>query len=106
MALFVEVHSEEKNCPVIINLDHIIEIAPLVTGGCALFMNDSAGVNSKTGMRVTNSYEQFKQFAMQTVTSDMLEDRIAQINQAAGVSQEERRGRGRPPKAATAPTVE
>ena len=33
MSLFVEVNSVDKGCPVIINLDHIIEIAPLATGG-------------------------------------------------------------------------
>jgi len=30
MSTFVEVHSNEKNCPVIINLEHVVEIAPLV----------------------------------------------------------------------------
>ena len=68
MSLFVEVHSVEKNCQVIINLDHVVEIAPLKDGGCALFMTDGAGMNSKNAMRVTDSYELFKQFAMQTVT--------------------------------------
>jgi hypothetical protein len=70
MSLFVEVNSVEKGCPVIINLDHIIEIAPLASGGCALFTLDGAGMNSKNAMRVTDSYDQFKQFAMQTVSAD------------------------------------
>ena len=70
MSLFVEVNSIEKNCPVIINLDHIIEIAPLVTGGCALFTLDGAGMNSKNSMKVSNSYDEFKQFAMQTVSAE------------------------------------
>lgn len=70
MSLFVEVNSIEKGCPVIINLDHIVEIAPLVEGGCALFMMDSAGMNSKTALRVSDDYDQFKQFAMQTVTAE------------------------------------
>jgi hypothetical protein len=70
MSLFVEVNSVEKGCPVIINLDHIVEIAPLASGGCALFMIDGAGMNSKTGMRVSDSYNLFKQFAMQTVTPE------------------------------------
>ena len=61
MSLFVEVNSVEKGCPVIINLDHIVEIAPLASGGCALFMIDGAGMNSKTGMRVSDSYNLFKQ---------------------------------------------
>lgn len=70
MSLFVEVNSVDKGCPVIINLDHIIEIAPLANGGCALFTLDGAGMNSKNAMRVTDSYDLFKQFAMQTVTAD------------------------------------
>ena len=70
MSLFVEVNSVEKGCPVIVNLDHIIEIAPLVTGGCALFTLDGAGMNSKNSMKVSNNYDEFKQFAMQTVSAE------------------------------------
>lgn len=70
MSLFVEVQSVDKGCPVIINLDHIVEIAPLASGGCALFMNDGAGMNSKTSIRVSDNYTLFKQFAMQTVTAE------------------------------------
>lgn len=76
MALFVEVSSIDKRCNVIINLDHIVEIAPLKEGGCALFMTDSAGMNSKTSIRVSNTYELFKQFAMQTVSADDIERRF------------------------------
>lgn len=76
MALFVEVNSVEKNCPVIINLDHIIEIAPLSAGGCALFTLDGAGMNSKNALRVSNNYDEFKQFAMQTVSAEDIERRF------------------------------
>ena len=76
MSTFVEVTSVEKGCPAIINLDHIVEIAPLKDGGCALFMTDGAGMNSKNAMRVTDSYELFKQFAMQTVTAEDIEKRF------------------------------
>ena len=68
MSLFVEVNSVEKGCPVIINLDLVVEIVPLAAGGCALFTADNAGVNSKSAMRVTNSYDEFKQFAIQPVS--------------------------------------
>jgi hypothetical protein len=67
MSLFIEVSSVEKQCRVIINLEHISEIAPLKDGGCALFMVDSAG---KSSMVVEDSYDLFKQFAMQTVTAE------------------------------------
>ncbi len=76
MALFVEVNSVEKGCPVIINLEHIIEIAPLAAGGCALFTLDGAGMNSKNSMKVTNDYSEFKQFAMQTVSAEDIERRF------------------------------
>jgi hypothetical protein len=79
MSLFVEVNSVEKGCPVIINLEHIVEIAPLASGGCALFMIDGAGMNSKTGMRVSDSYNLFKQFAMQTVSADDIARRFPKV---------------------------
>lgn len=90
MSTFVEVHSNEKNCPVIINLDHVVEIAPLVKGGCVIVMVPvDAGV-SKT-MTVKNDYSEFKQFALQTVSSEDIKKRIEALNP-------EKRGPGRPPK--------
>ena len=80
MSLFVEVNSIEKGCPVIINLDHIIEIAPLASGGCALFTLDGAGMNSKNAMKVSDNYELFKQFAMQTVTVEDIERRFPKVS--------------------------
>jgi len=70
MSLFVEVNSIDKGCPVIINLESVIEIAPLAAGGCALFFPDSAAVGGKTAMKVTDTYEQFKQFAIQPVSAE------------------------------------
>ena len=79
MAMFVEVNSFEKRCPVIVNLDMIVEIAPLVDCGCVLFMNDGAGMNSRQGLRVTDNYDQFKQFAMQTVSSEDIERHVKKL---------------------------
>lgn len=76
MSLFVEVNSVEKGCPVIINLEQIVEIAPLASGGCAIFFSDGAGMNSKMAMRVTNEYSEFKQFVMQTVSADDIAKRF------------------------------
>lgn len=70
MSMFIEVDSIEKGCPVIINLDSIVEIAPLASGGCALFTADGAGMNSKSAMRVKNDYSEFKQFVMQTISAE------------------------------------
>ena len=76
MSLFVEVDSIEKGCPVIINLEQVVEIAPLSSGGCALFFTDGAGMNSKSAMRVTNEYSEFKQFVMQTVSAEDIAKRF------------------------------
>jgi hypothetical protein len=76
MSLFVEVESVDKNCKVIINLDEVVEIAPLVEGGCALFFTDNAGTNSKSTIKVKDNYDQFKQFVMQTVTAEDISKKV------------------------------
>ena len=93
MALFVEVDSVDKGCKVIVNLEAVVEIAPLASGGCVLFISDSAATGGKTPMKVTNSYEVFKQFAMQTVSAEDIAARFPPS-----------RGRGRPPKSETTET--
>jgi hypothetical protein len=85
MSLFVEVTSVEKGCPVIVNLDHIVEIAPLSEGGCALFTVDGAGMNSKSAMRVKENYSQFKQFAMETVTPEDIARRFPTKKKIASI---------------------
>ena len=65
MSLFVEVFSVEKQCKVIVNLDSVIEIAPLAIGGCAIFFADGTG--GKVSMRVQDDYNLFKQFVLETV---------------------------------------
>jgi len=76
MSLFIEVNSIEKGCPVLINLDEVIEIAPLASGGCALFFPDAAAVGGKNSMKVTDSYALFKQLAMQMVTPEDIAKRF------------------------------
>lgn len=76
MSTFIEVESVEKGCKTIINLDSVIEIAPLSAGGCALFFADSAATNGKSSYVVKDSYDQFKQFAMQTVTAESISARF------------------------------
>lgn len=82
MALFVEVKSVEKNCTVIINLDEVMEIAPLVAGGCDLFFADAAAVSGKRAMRVTDDYTLFRQFAIQPVSAEQ----IAKVNNRSSKS--------------------
>jgi hypothetical protein len=84
MSTFVEVNSVEKGCPVIINLDHIVEIVPWAQGGTALFISDSTVTGGRTQLRVSDNYDLFRQFALQTVSSEDIEKRIAAIKKAAG----------------------
>ena len=77
MALFVEVDSVEKDCKVIVNLDGVGEIAPLTSGGCALFMLQGGT------MKVKNSFDDFKQFAMQTVSSEDIAKRVKALKVGA-----------------------
>jgi len=79
MSLFIEVQSVEKNCPVLINLDEVVEIAPLARGGCDLFFSDSAAVGGKTAMKVKDSYNLFKQLAMQMVSPEDIAKKISNL---------------------------
>ena len=80
MALFVEVDDTTKGCPVIINLDTVMEIAPLKSGGCELAFPDAASVNGRRTMAVKNSYDMFKQFAMQTVSAEDIAKRFPKVS--------------------------
>jgi len=82
MSTFIEVNSVDKKCPVIINLDMVMEIAPLKDGGTTLFFSDSAAVGGKTAYTVTDSYSQFQQFALQTVGADDIAKKIKALKGA------------------------
>ena len=74
MSTFVEVNSvAPKNCKVIVNLDNIIEIAPLVAGGCVLYFSALEAGGPRT-MTVSDDYSAFMQFAMSTVTADDMQN--------------------------------
>jgi hypothetical protein len=75
--LLCEVTSVEKDCKVLLNMDLVIEIAPLKSGQTAIFYSDNAAVNGKTAIQVKESYEMFKQFAVHTVSSDDIAKKIA-----------------------------
>jgi hypothetical protein len=118
MSLFIEVDSVEKQCKVIINLDTVMEIAPLMSGGCALFFPDSAAVGGKTSMKVKDSYTIFKQFVLQTVSEEDIAARIKNlpkvekepfprfISDAEANQPEQKRGPGRPPKSGMTTTAD
>ena len=79
MALFVEVNCKEKGCKVIINLEEVVEVAPLRSGGCDLFFNDAAAVGGTRVMKVDDSYTLFQQFAMQTVSAEDIAARVKSL---------------------------
>lgn len=79
MSMFIEVGSIEKNCRVIINLDKILEIAPLKDGTTAIFFEDAAAVGGKTSMKVSDSYALFRQFVLETVSPDDIAARIKNL---------------------------
>lgn len=80
MSLFVEVNSvQPKQCKLIINLDYVLEIAPLVAGGCVISIGAQEAGTSRV-ITVSDDYSAFKQFVMQTVTSESIEKRFPKAN--------------------------
>jgi len=80
--MLIQVKSREKNCEVIINLDHVTEIAPLQNGGTAIRMVYDGDVTAKAGYReihVDNPYKEFLQFVLQTVTVDSVSKKVAEL---------------------------
>lgn len=80
MALFVEVNSTDKGCKVILNMDEVMEVAPMSSGGCHLFLSDGRIY------KVTDSYTLFQQFAMQTVTADDVAAKVKSLKKQAGIA--------------------
>lgn len=76
MSTFVEVISAEKNCEIIVNLDHVMEIVPLTAGGCILVMNTEGG---RYEIKVKDNYPVFQQFAMQTVSAEDIERHVQRM---------------------------
>ena len=79
MALFVEVNSVDKGCKVILNMDEVMEVAPMSTGGCHLFLSDGRIY------KVKDSYPLFQQFAMQTVSSDDIAAKVKSLKKQTGL---------------------
>lgn len=80
--MLIKVKSREKLCEVIINLDHVIEIAPLRDGGCAIRLVYDGDITQKTGYRelhVDNKFTEFEQFVLQTVTVDTVSKKVQEL---------------------------
>jgi hypothetical protein len=79
MSLFVEVFDVEKKCKIIINLDTVMEVAPLVSGGCEISFPDAASVGGRRALKVSDSYTMFQQLAMQTVSSEDIAKKVKSL---------------------------
>lgn len=78
--MFVKVDSVEKGCPVIINMEHVSEIAPWAQGGCAIrFLDDGSG--SIREIVVKNDFSEFEQFVLQTVTSETVSKKVKELKE-------------------------
>lgn len=77
--MFIEVNSTApKQCTLIINMDYILEVAPLITGGCVISMGAQEAGTSRT-ITVSDDYSVFKQFVLQTVTAESIEKRFPKV---------------------------
>lgn len=94
MSIFVEVNSiAPKNCKLIINLDYVLEVAPLITGGCVLTIGAQEAGTSRT-ITVSDDYSAFKQFVMQTVTADDITKRFPKKERPSSNIKMQEEGRG------------
>jgi hypothetical protein len=85
MSIFVEVNSiTPKNCKLIINLDYVLEVAPLITGGCVLTLGAQEAGTSRT-ITVSDDYSSFKQFVMQTVTAESIQKRFPKATKSDNI---------------------
>jgi len=101
MGLKVEVYNKDRGCLCIIDLDAVLEVAPLSAGGCAVFFSKEPNI---APMYVTNEYVEFKQFVVQTISSDDIANRVHALKDSNieeypalnDVVAESPKGRGRP----------
>ena len=94
MSTFIEVNSvTPKNCKLIINLDGVIEIAPLVLGGCVLYFSTPESGSPRT-MTVADDYKTFLQFAMQQVSSEDIAKRFPKVKKDGANIKPQEEGKG------------
>ena len=82
--MLIKVKSREKQCEVIINLDHVVEITPLRDGGSAIRMVYDGDVTTKVGYReifVDNTFSEFCQFVLETVTEEVVSKKVKQLKE-------------------------
>jgi hypothetical protein len=78
--MFIEVNSlTPKNCKIIINIENVIEIAPLVAGGCVLYFSTLESGSPRT-ITVKDDYSMFSQFVLQTVKAEDIARKFPKVN--------------------------
>lgn len=95
MSFFVKVTSKEKKCPVLINMEHVIEIAPHEGGTMLFFVNPEAKPYAvgnlgdvsygRTGLPVTEPFSMFEQFTVTTVSANDIAVKVAALKPKADV---------------------
>jgi len=77
--MFIEVNSiAPKNCRLIINLDNIIEVAPLIAGGCVLYFSTLEAGSPRT-ITISDDYPMFQQFVLQTVRAEDIAKKFPKV---------------------------
>jgi hypothetical protein len=73
------INGKNEDFQILINMEVVTQIKPLKVGGCQLFFQESGDVAKNNTLIVKESYDMFKQFAMQTVTADDIEKKVKSI---------------------------
>jgi len=94
MTMMVEVYNLELKVPMILNMESVFTILPfkkdtktypeMLSDGSAIFTREGADFNPlKPTYKVRESFESFKQFVVQTVSSDDIAARIKNLPKVA-----------------------
>lgn len=74
--MFVEVFDADKSTKVILNLENVSQIVPISSGGCVISLFGGGSI------KVSDKYDQFKQFVITPVSSDD----VKRISERIGVT--------------------
>jgi hypothetical protein len=72
----IVINNRNEDFKILINMDVVTQIKPLKVGGCQLFFQESGDVAKNNTLIVKESYDMFKQFAMQTVSSEDIAKKV------------------------------
>ena len=75
----IVINGRNEDFKILINMDLVSQIKPLKIGGCQLFFQESGDVAKNNTIIVKEDYDMFKQFAMQTVSSDDIAKKVKSL---------------------------